>query len=87
MEAATIWRDLGLELLPYKHYEELDIIQFSYPSDCVQCCMDVFKKWLEITEDASWNELIRALRRVQLYLLANRLERMIREGELYSTCR
>ena len=87
-EAALKWRDLGLELLPYERYGVLDNIEASSPCNAAKCCWSVFQKWLMTTEDASWNQLIRALRSVQLNDLADRLEQMIiREGELYSTCR
>ena len=85
-EAALKWKDLGSEL--YQRYIVLDSIKLSSPPDAVQCCMHVFQRWLDTNIDASWNQLIRALKRVQLYGLADRLEQMIiREGELYSTCR
>ena len=86
-EAAYKWRHLRVELLPYQ-LNELDIIDANWPHDAVRCCMNVFQKWLEYTANASWDQLIRALRSVQLDSLAVQLEQMIiREGELYSTCR
>ena len=88
VEAAYKWRVLGLELLLYERYKDLNTIEAACAYDVVECCRDVFKLWLETTPDATWNQLIRALRSVQLYGLADRLEQMIiREGELYSTCR
>ena len=87
-EAAHEWRALGLELLPYKRHAVLDIIEANSPHDVVKCCGDLFRNWLDTTVDASWDQLIRALWRVQLYGLALHLEPMIiREAELYSTCR
>ena len=86
-EAAYKWRDLGVNLLPYERHAVLDSIEANSSYDAVKCCRSVFQKWLEPTPVVTWNQLIRALRRVQLYDLADRLKRMIREGQLYSTCR
>ena len=63
----------------------LDIIAADNPRDVVRCCKCVFKKWLETTSDATWNELIRALRSpsVQLDYFASQLEqKMITECEI-----
>ena len=56
----------------------LDIIAADHPHDVVSCCKCLFKKWLDTTTDATWNQLIRALRTpsIQLDYLAGRLEQM-----------
>ena len=85
--AAYKWRDLGVELLPYERYAAWDSIEADNRND-VECCIKVFERWLVTTRDPTWNQLIRALRSVQLNDLAVQLEQMIiREGEFYSTCR
>ena len=70
------WRDLGVQLLPP---EMVDIIAVDHPHDVVSCCKSVLKKWRETTTDATWNQLIRALRSpsVQLNHLAGQLEQML----------
>ena len=73
-----------MELLPstYLRPEKLDIIEADHCHDTVRC-MKVLEIWLETSSDATWNQLIRALRSpsVQLYDLADQLERMIiKEG-------
>ena len=88
-EAAYKWRDLRVDLLPYERHAVLDIIEADGPND-VECCINVFERWLETTRDATWYQLIRALSspNVRLNDLAFHLEQMIvREGEFYSTCR
>ena len=57
----------------------LDIIAADNPRDVVGCCKCVLKKWLDTASDATWNELIRALRSpsVQLYYFADQLEQMM----------
>ena len=37
----------------------------------------MFKKWLEAHEDASWNQLIEALKSVKLVHLATQIERIL----------
>ena len=73
MIAAYKWRDLGAKLL---EKGMLDVIEADHPHDTVGCCKHVFRKWLEITPDASCDQLISALRSptVQLDYLADQLE-------------
>ena len=70
------WRDLGVQLLPP---DMVDIIAADHPHDVVSCCKYVLKKWRETTTDATWNQLISALRStsVQLDYFAGQLERML----------
>ena len=73
------WREFGAQLLRPDQENMLDIIAANYPHDVVSCCICVLKKWLDTTADATWNELIRALRSpsVQLDNLAGQLEWML----------
>ena len=73
---AAKWRDLGVQLLRPDQETMLDIIAANHPHDVVSCCKRVLEKWLDTTTDATWNELIRALRSpsVQLDYLARQLE-------------
>ena len=70
------WKDLGVQLLPP---EMVDIIAEDHPHDAVNCCKCVFKKWLDTTTDATWNQLIKALRSpsVQMDYFAGQLEQML----------
>ena len=83
---ADKWRDLGVQLLRPDQEKMLDIIAADHPHDVVSCCKCVLNKWLDTTTNATWNELIRALRSpsVQLEYLASQLEqRMIAECKVY----
>ena len=44
----------------------------------MRCCKEMFKKWLE-TENASWDQLLEALRSpsVELEYLANQIKQML----------
>ena len=57
----------------------IDIIAADYPHDVVSCCRRVLWNWLDTTTDATWNELMRALRSpaVQLDYLAGQLEQLL----------
>ena len=69
------WKDLGVQLLPP---EMVDIIAADYAHDVVSCCKCVLKKWLDTTTDATWNQLIKALRSpsVQMDYFAGQLEQV-----------
>ena len=77
--AAGKWKTLGIQLLPP---ETVDIIAIDHPNDTVSCCQRVFKKWLDTTSDATWNQLMKALRSpsVQLNYFAGQLEQMLSPG-------
>ena len=56
---ATKWEELGLLLKVPTHH--LDIIKCDHPSSCKECCKAMFKKWMEITLDATWDKLRKAI--------------------------
>ena len=88
MKVADRWKDLGVQLLRSDQERMLDIIEADNPHNAVSCCKRVFEKWLQATEDATWNMLIKALRSpsVQLDYLAGQLEKMlITECKIYMT--
>ena len=70
------WKDLGVQLLPRPM---VDYIAEIHPQNFVACCKCVLEKWLDTTTDATWNQLIKALRSpsVQLDDLAGELEQML----------
>ena len=78
-ETAHKWRDLGVKLLRPDQENRLNTIAADHPNDVVSCCKRVLEKWLETTSDATWNELIIALRSpgVQLVSFAKQLEQML----------
>ena len=62
LQATVKWKDLGVQLLLPQHQGILDIIAKDHPSDTLTCCKRMLKKWLETTTDATWNQLLSALR-------------------------
>ena len=60
------WHDLGIELLDPKDIHTLDEIQKNYPRDASTCCTKMFQLWLNRQPEASWEQLIQALRGIDL---------------------
>lgn len=76
---ASKWRDVGIELLRADKQNVLDIIETNHSHDAVTCCKCVLKKWLDTSIDASWNQLITALKSpsIDLDYLATQIEQMM----------
>ena len=74
-----MWKDLGVELLPEgeKSIAELKIISANSYSNVNKCCASLFSKWLQMVPDASWRQLIDALKVVNLEHLATAIERKL----------
>ena len=75
----TKWYDLGVELLAEEDVQALDEIQKNNPSDVSTCCTKMFQLWLERQPDASWRQLIQALREpnIEMNKLANTIEQKL----------
>ena len=80
---ATRWYDLGLELLETKHERELDTIEKdSKVEGAKTCCRKMFSKWLETQSDnASWDQLIQAVKNIELNNVASDIEQLLLQGE------
>ena len=80
---ATRWYDLGLELLETKHERELDTIEKdSKVEGAKTCCRKMFSKWLETQSDnASWDQLIQAVKNIELDDVASDIEQLLLQGE------
>ena len=83
---ATKWYDLGLELLETKHERELDTIEKDNKVEGTKtCCRKMFSKWLETQSDsASWDQLIQAVKNIELDSVANDIEQLLPQGEYVS---
>ena len=78
---AKRWYELGLELLETQYERELEIIDTNYMNDVVTCCRKMFSKWLETQSDnASWDQLIQAVKTIKLNDVANDIELLL-QGE------
>ena len=72
------WYVLGLKLLKKDQEIQLDIIKSNHAGDNQMCCMEMFWYWLSTTPDASWQQLVEALRSpvVKLPVVAADIEKM-----------
>ena len=79
IKVADKWRDLGVQLLGPDHQGMLNVIAADHPHDVTNRCKGVLEKWLDTNMNATWNELIEALRSpgIQLNYLAGQIEQMI----------
>ena len=79
MKVAHKWKDLGLQLLQSDQANMLNITEANHPHDVESCCKCVLEKWLDASTDATWNQLIGALKSpsIQLDYVANQLEQNI----------
>ena len=77
---AKNWKTVGVQLLRSDQTDELDIIETNHPQDVVRCCQCLLKKWLDSSVDATWNQLIKALRcpSVRLNHFASKLEQRLK---------
>ena len=80
-EASTKWHDLGLELLKTEDEGKLNEIKKNNPQDNGECCKQMFQFWLEKYPEATWNQLIQALRVYGLNQLASKINRMLQNTE------
>ena len=71
------WYDLGLELLEQEDKETLNEIKINHSNDVNKCCLQMFQLWLNKCTTATWNQLIKALREVNLNNLATTIEGML----------
>ena len=77
---------MGLELLEQEDEERLNEIESNNPNDVGKCCKEMFQLWLRKCTNATWNQLIQALKEVELNNLATRIKGMlIQTDEIVST--
>ena len=53
----------------------LEVIAADHPHSVEGCCKGMFEKWLNTQKDASWNQLIEAIKSIKLHFLASKLEK------------
>ena len=81
-DVSSQWYSIGLELLGQQEVPLLNTIKADNLEDASKCTVEMFLKWLEREPDASWNQLIQALRKpnIKLETLASKVEKMLSEG-------
>jgi len=81
----TKWYDLGIELLEVEDLKTLDKIRIDCPRDADACCTRMFQLWLDRQPEASWRQLIQALRELKMNELAGTIVlNLSNEGKLFN---
>ena len=75
------WHDLGLELLEQEDEDDLEEIRNNNPNNESECCKKMFQLWLRKYGNATWLQLIQALKEVDLNTLAGKIEGMLKPME------
>ena len=76
---------MGIELLEPEDLPALDEIQKYYSRDVGMCCTKMLQLWLERQPDATWEQLIQALKEVEMNELAKNIvqELSVNKGKLF----
>ena len=82
---APYWRNLGIQLLPEKYADKLDVIQANHPNKVEDCCDEMFHYWLKVDTEATWNKLIDALEDIQQNETAAKIRKDNLKGNLNYT--
>ena len=72
-KVAPQWYDFGMQLLENEYVDKLNIIEKNHPGDVERCCTEMFKCWLKIDTEASWNKIEDALEGIGLHVAAKRI--------------
>ena len=78
-QVTSRWYILGVKLLKEDQESYLDVLKSNHAGDNETCCMEMFWYWLKTNTDATWQQLIEALRSsaVKLPVVAADLENML----------
>lgn len=71
------WRDLGIELMGEEGVTKLDEIKANNNGNVTKCCSEMFSLWRQLQPKANWNQLIRALKEVELITLADEIKKLL----------
>ena len=76
---ADKWRDIAPHLLHRTLIDNrvLEVIAADNPRSVEGCCKSMFEKWLNTQKDASWNQLIEAIKSINLQYIASKLEKYL----------
>ena len=74
---STEWLDLGIELLEQEDEEALYEIKANHSNNASECCREMFQLWLRKSPSATWDQLIQALRDVDLSTAAAKIKEML----------
>ena len=77
VNSPEIWRDLGIELMGQGAADKLDEIKVNNNENVTKCCSAMFNLWRQRQPKANWNQLIGALKEIELYALADEIKKLL----------
>ena len=77
VDMAANWYELGAILLEEKQEAQLKIIESTHGSNVKKCCSAMLRYWIDKHPEATWHQLVTALRSpgVDLDAVASSIER------------
>ena len=79
---ATKWYELGLELLDNDSH--LQVIEANNQNSAQSCCQKMFQRLLDVKPDASWSELVTALRSIKMITAADAISKQYETGRSHT---
>ena len=75
-ELAHKWYELGIELLEDEDVIRLTMIKANHSGDKQKCCLDMLQYWMDTQPEATWHDLVTALKSpgVELAAVASDIE-------------
>ena len=68
------WYELGIELLDEDYLSQMDAIKSKHANDLNRCCTAMLICWLQEHSNATWHQLVLALRELRMWYVAARIE-------------
>ena len=75
---APQWYDFGIQLLENEYVTHLDVIEKNHHGDTERCCTEMFKYWLSVDTEATWNKLTEALEGIGKKVLAKDIKGIVK---------
>ena len=77
VQLAPNWYELGAMLLQEEQEAHLILIQTTHGSDAKKCCLAMLQYWMSTHSEATWHQLVTALRSpgVDLAAVATEIEK------------
>ena len=74
---ADDWYGIGIQLFNNSQLPKLEEIRTTYSNDHRGGCVEMLRYWLQITPEATWDDLIHALRKpgLELFSIADYVEK------------
>ena len=72
---APHWQDLGMQLLPEKYTDKINVIKADHDNKVEDCCHEMFQYWLQVDTEANWKKLIDALEHIQQNAIAAKVKK------------